>query len=345
MDKTFNHDIKHDLEAQLNTHIHKGAQTVEKVDDEGNSSKVVAAIHGCCTWTGKCDSSQAFCNINKGRCKGCGGQWKTNTSPRDFGGWDKAWCAKGKMDTWALPSVPTYKPVSRKPINVKILDWNLAWFEVYKKKGGEGGQQGRWLASSGPYDIIGFQECQNPWRILGDGGLMDTYHAYQGGGGKDSTAICVLYKKDTWDELGHGEKKVAEDRPGKWSYFGKRLAVWFRLRHKDTGETVMFVNHHGPLPLGSGGICGGHATAYNILEVIQNNSKVDDAIILVGDFNAGADSLTVNQLSSTLTRCYSGVKFRGIDHFFTNFNVKRVVHAANFGGHGSDHDALSITFK
>jgi len=346
MKKAFGHDIKNDLESQLHTHIPEGAQLVEKKDkDQGNRSKIVAGIHGCCTWTGQCDSSQAFCNINEGRCKGCGGKWKTDTSPRDFPGSDKAWCARGKMDSWTLPSVSAYKPVGHDSISVKILDWNLAWYQVYKKKGGEGGQQGKWLASSGPYDIIGFQECQNPWRIMENGGLMDTYHAYQGGGAKDSEAICVLYKKDTWEELEHGEKNVAEDRPGKWTYFGKRLTVWFRLRHKDTKETVMFVNHHGPLPIGSGGICGGHATAYNILEVIQNNSKAGDAVVLVGDFNAGADSLTVSQLTSTLTRCYTGVKFHGIDHFLTNFNVKRVVHSANLGGHGSDHDALSITFK
>mmetsp|Transcript_131184 Transcript_131184/g.255624 ORF Transcript_131184/g.255624 Transcript_131184/m.255624 type:complete len:514 (-) Transcript_131184:66-1607(-) len=346
LEKAFGHDIKKDLEAALNAHIPKGAQVVEKKDDDkGNSSKIVAAIHGCCTWNGPCDSSNAFCNVNEGKCKGCGGHWKTNTTPRDFGGWDKAWCAKGKMDSWALPSMPAYKPASRKSLTVKILDWNLAWYAVYTKKGGEGGQQGKWLASSGPYDIMGFQECQNPWRVLGDGGLSDTYHAYQGGGAKDSEAICVLYKKDTWDELEHGEDNVAEDKPGKWTYFGKRLVVWFRLRHKETKETVMFVNHHGPLPLGSGGICGGHATAYNILEVMQNNSKTGDAIILVGDFNAGADSLTVNQLSSTLTRCFSGYKFNGIDHLFTNFDAKRMVNSANLGGHGSDHDALTISVK
>jgi len=346
MNKAFGHDIKKDLESQLNAHIPKGAQSVEKQEgDSGNGSKVVAAIHGCCTWTGRCDSAQAFCNINKGRCEGCGGKWKTDTTPRDFGGWPKAWCAKGKMDSWALPAIPAYKPVSRKPLTIKILDWNLEWFEVYKKKGGEGGQQGKFLASAGAHDILGFQECQNPWKVMGDGGLMDTYSAYQGGGAKDSEALCVLYKKDTWEELGHGEKKVAEDRPGKWTYFGKRLAVWFRLRHKETKEIVTFVNHHGPLPLGSGGICGGHATAYNLLQVIQNNSKAGDAVIMVGDFNAGADSLTVSQLTGTLTRCFSGVKFNGIDHIFTNFDAKRMVKGANMGGHGSDHDALSITFK
>lgn len=343
-DAKTNQDSKNSKDAKTEKGKSEDHDQVRTTDD--GIKLITAAIHGCCTWTGKCDGSQEYCNANEGRCKTCGGGWKNSTKPTDFGGWDGGWCAsKGQMKEWELPQIPVYKSTGQAALQVKVLTYNLEWWEVYRKKGGEGGRQGQLIASSGPYDIMGFQECQDPWRVLADAGKMDYYFAYQGGGAKDSTAVCVLYAKDTWDALAHGEEPVAEDVAGKWTYFGKRLAVWYRLQHKQTKEIVFFVNHHGPLPLGSGGVCGGHATAYNILEVIQRNSKPGDAIIIVGDFNAQADSMTVSQLASQLKRAYSGWKFNGIDHVLSNLDTHHVTAHANLGGAGSDHDALTVTFE
>merc|ERR1719195_861672 len=141
VDKAFGHDMKKDMESQLNSHIPERAQTVEKTDEHGQkvekmdikrSTKIVATINGCCTWANTCDTTKAFCSLNEGSCKRCGGWWKNYTLPRDFfpkgldkAGLDKAWCAKGKMDNWALPAVAAYRPVSRASFSVKILDWNL----------------------------------------------------------------------------------------------------------------------------------------------------------------------------------------------------------------------------
>jgi len=334
-------------ENAIHTNKHADSDEEEEVK-KGAAFKlklVKAAEQGCCACGGHCDSSQVYCNQGKGFCEKCGCTWNDDFKPTDFGGSPHAWCAKGKMDSWRVPAAPEYMPAASSPLLIKVLTYNLEWWKVYMKKGGEGGREGHLVASSGPYDFIGLQECQNPWRLLGDGGLGDAYFAYQGGRGQDSVAVCAAYRKAAWEELAHGEEFVAEDGGGKGNYYGKRLAVWFRLKHRKTGEVVLFLVHHGPLPLSSGGLCGGHATGYNLLELMASKARTGDAIIFVGDFNAGPGSMTVQTVESQLTRVYSGWRFGGIDHIFTNLGGARVADKRNLGGAGSDHDALSVTLK
>lgn len=76
--------------------------------------------------------------------------------------------------------------------------------------------------------------------------------------------------------------------------------MWVRLQHVTTKQVVFFINHHGPLPVQSGGRCGGEATAFNILELIAIQAREGDVVVLTGDFNAGADSETVKQLSTRM---------------------------------------------
>lgn len=247
--------------------------------------------------------------------------------------------------------MPIWQPSDLKqgvPAQVKVLTYNLEWWALFGKSpapplgvGGivdtaVGAAAGKLVGQSGkpqPFDIMGFQECEDPVRVLRDAGLSDEYHAIQG-----SAGLCVAYRQDTWDLVAQGETFVAEDL--RTAYFGKRSVQWIRVLHQVSGRIVFFANHHGPLGINSGGICGGQATAQNILNVIRNNGVHGDAIILVGDFNANAASPTLAELGNYLHKAFAGVAYGGIDNIFTN--LPGYHDAQNLGGGGSDHSALSV---
>ena len=53
---------------------------------------------------------------------------------------------------------------------------------------------------------MGFQECEDPKRVLEPVGLLGKYEAFQG-----THAICMAYHKPTWALVAKGETDVAED--------------------------------------------------------------------------------------------------------------------------------------
>lgn len=247
------------------------------------------------------------------------------------------WCKVGvPAPDWNLLTCYAAGPKTK----VKVLSYNLFWWNLFGHRGGNGRSAGRLIARTGqpePYDIMGFQECDDAWRILGDAGLADEYGFVSKG-----MAIAIAYRRAHWSVLEHGMWEVAEDRPEQW--YGKRAAQYARLRHKN-GRVVFFVNHHGPLPVGTGGKCGGRATAYNLLRTIASNAHTGDQIIMVGDFNANAHTSAIQALDAKMHRVFSGVAIGGIDHIYSNCgDVQHVVSTRNLGAGGSDHDALSAVF-
>merc|ERR1719157_208899 len=140
--------------------------------------------------------------------------------------------------------------------------------------------------------------------------------------------------------LDHDSVDVGED--SRDQYYGKRAAMWVRLRNNED-KTVFFVNHHGPLKVSQGGGCTGSATSLHIMKVIAENAEVKDAIILSGDFNAVASSSRIQELSRRLNRVFTGHAIGGIDHIFTNCGEGASGHILGKGDgeYGSDHDAIS----
>jgi len=220
-----------------------------------------------------------------------------------------------------------------------VLSYNLFWWHLFGIQGGAGGSAGKLISQAGhpPFDFVGFQECEDPSRVMTDAGLAADYKMHQG-----EHAICLGYRHAAWKLIGHGQEDVAEDQP--LQYFGRRSAQWMRLRHNETGKFVLFVNHHGPLPLNSGGVCGGAATAHKILKMIAEHGKDGDAIILVGDFNQAPESQTGLELQAKLMKAYSGVFMGGIDNIFTNVKPP-YVSTSNLGPGGSDHDAIGAVLQ
>mmetsp|Transcript_20111 Transcript_20111/g.43837 ORF Transcript_20111/g.43837 Transcript_20111/m.43837 type:complete len:350 (+) Transcript_20111:158-1207(+) len=255
------------------------------------------------------------------------------------------WCAvETPPPEWNLKACPFTEGISTAKTSVKVLTYNLFWWNLFNQHGGGSRSAGKLIARTegdDGYDLMGFQECDDRWRVMNDAiaeGLTGEWEAVDGG-----HALALAYRKDRWEVLDSGATEVGEDSYPQW--YGKRSAVWVRLRHKADGTTVFYINHHGPLPVSWGGACTGRATAYNIMKVIANHAHKDDGIILTGDFNAEPSSTRIEELSSRMHKVYSGTKFGGVDHIFSN--CEGAV-GANLGPGrgfwGSDHDALSATF-
>lgn len=231
------------------------------------------------------------------------------------------------------------------PTRLKILSYNLYWWNLFGIQHGAGGIAGKLITDAGrgePFDIMGFQECEDGQRVLSDAGLLDRYTVF-GGDDTGTSAICVAFNNQRWELLKHGISYVATDAATE--YFGKRSAQWVRLRNQETGRTVFFMNHHGPLPVGSGGQCGGQATAFNMLELMREEAMQGDAIVLVGDFNASPGTGTILHLEERLNRLFTGISFGGTDNIFSNLPAPAVISRDRLGTGGSDHQAITMTLQ
>lgn len=247
------------------------------------------------------------------------------------------WCqGEVPVNTWDVRSTCS----SSTPLRVKVLTYNLYWWNLFTQRGGNSGSAGKLIAAASqpvPYDFMGFQECDDVARVLQDAGLASTFTAVAG-----THATAVAYRTAAWEALASGQEDVAEDQPSQ--YYGRRAATWVRLRHRTTSRTVLFVTHHGPLQVGSGGACGGVATAYNILRLVGKRAGAGDAVVLTGDFNSGPGTGTVQTLDGYLYRLYTGNSFGGIDHIYGSC-AGPAVSTRNLGGGGSDHDALDAMLQ
>ncbi|CAJ1344812.1 unnamed protein product, partial [Effrenium voratum] len=113
------------------------------------------------------------------------------------------------------------------PIQIKALSYNLFWWHLFKVEGGRGDSAGHLIQQNSEphFDVMGFQECEDPVRVLGPVGLLEHYEAFQA-----THAICMAYRKDTWSLIQKGETDVAEDM--RTEYYGTRGTQWMRLQHK-----------------------------------------------------------------------------------------------------------------
>merc|ERR1719424_1719788 len=309
-----------------------------------------ACCAGCSGGKNFCSTKSGTCYFSKAKdyyaecparppCEGedCPMGW-TPTSATSGAG---QWCEVGRpADDWsALKTCPSVA----NSMKLKVMTYNLFWWNLFGQRGGEGGRAGRKIATtSGPeeYDFIGFQECDNIGWIMGDAskhGLTGEYGTLDGG-----RALGLAYRKSRWTLLDSGKEDVGEDSRKQW--YGKRSAQWGRFQNKE-GEVVFFVNHHGPLPVSESGGCAGSATAYNIMRMIAENAHKDDVVVLVGDFNAQAHWSRIQTLDRFMNRVYTGSSHGGVDHVFSNCAGSTVESTTNLGSGGSDHDALNVVFN
>merc|ERR1719293_336267 len=92
-------------------------------------------------------------------------------------------------------------------------------------------------------------------------------------------------------------------------------------------------------------MCGGVSTARNLLNLVAEKAGAGDVIVIVGDFNANAASLTIQELWKHLVLLYNGDSFGGVDNVFSNLGMSSRVKTENLGNGGSDHNAISVTLE
>eukprot|EP00928_Gymnodinium_smaydae_P028891 TRINITY_DN2190_c0_g2_i1.p1 TRINITY_DN2190_c0_g2~~TRINITY_DN2190_c0_g2_i1.p1 ORF type:complete len:438 (-),score=70.40 TRINITY_DN2190_c0_g2_i1:361-1575(-) len=237
---------------------------------------------------------------------------------------------------WCEASVPeanwTLRNCSGKgDMRVKVLTYNLFWWNLFGIHRGRGRSAGRLIeqaAQDEPFDVAAFQECDDSRRIMGDARMNESEYDYVRWGSN-----TLAFRSSRWEKLTYGKGEfVAEDENRRW----KRGAHWVRLKEKSSGRGLFVLNHHGPLPVNSGGVCGGEATAYNLLRMIDLHSGPGDALLLVGDFNADGNSDTLKTLSSRMHLVTSD----WVDNILSNCGGATVKYERNLGKGGSDHNAL-----
>lgn len=305
---------------------------------------------GCCAWGDHthCAKPYESCQTGlQGECCSGNTKWSLEACEKCKGEWivlPQKMCDTGHSWEKPLPHISDYKPSGTKHnTKVRVLSYNLFWWKLFEKMGGNGGSAGKLMKAAAakiPFDFIGFQECMQPYRVLYDAGMDKDFWAWH-----TNQNICIAIRTKAWKVLKKGEKIVANDQQKKGQNFGQRTGAWVQLQHRKTNETVFFMNHHGPLPLSTGGQWGGPATAYNLLTLIGEQAKNGEPIIFVGDFNSVATSMTVQQVGCGLNNVFSGTKFGGVDHIFSNLQKAHIVSTANLGQGGSDHDAISAIFE
>merc|ERR1712226_1445914 len=217
-------------------------------------------------------------------------------------------------------------------MRVKALTYNLFWWNLFGRRRGNGGSAGRLVkkaAEDEHFDIAGFQECDDPSWIMRDAGMSDDEYDYVRWGSN-----TLAFKKTRFEKLAFGEGEFVAQDFGRFTY--RRGAHWVRLNEKGTGNKLFVMNHHGPLPVNTGGVCGGEATAYNLLKIIETNSEEGDALLFMGDFNADGGSATVRTLKGYMHHLMND----WVDNFFSNCGEDSVKEMKNLGKGGSDHNAL-----
>eukprot|EP00930_Biecheleria_cincta_P071948 TRINITY_DN59397_c0_g1_i1.p1 TRINITY_DN59397_c0_g1~~TRINITY_DN59397_c0_g1_i1.p1 ORF type:complete len:542 (-),score=76.35 TRINITY_DN59397_c0_g1_i1:49-1674(-) len=242
------------------------------------------------------------------------------------------WCSGSAPPSFWKPNAPNEE------VWVQVLSYNLYWWNLFKKHGGRFAV--KLVEKAGkPHalDAIGFQECEDP-NVPALMELRPTYTIIH-----DERSLCMAFKTRTWSLMSKGAEDVAEDM--RTEYFGKRAVQWMRLQHKKTGLGLLFTNHHGPLPVNSGGDCGGVATANNIMRVMQENAREGDLLVLVGDFNANAASKTIQSFWPHLYQAYNSPSLGGVDNIFSNIESSQIESCTDLGTGGSDHHAIKVVMK
>lgn len=274
------------------------------------------------------------------------------------------WCAiQGPPADWNLKN---YCPkaldmTTGAAAQIKVLTYNLQWWHTYEQYPIPGGNKinpaiGANIVEDDKvhgFDLMGFQECEILDTVMASAkeqGLQGEWQPYEYHEGK-SIGIGLAYKKDVFDHIADGHGYVAEDRKdASGQYYGKRAAQWVRLTHKPTGHKVFYLNHHGPTPVGTGGICGAKATAYQLLKMIADNAEVGDLIFITGDFNGpsiqqGKYSEEIGTLACHIPHIFTVSNIEtvwGIDNHFSN--CATAANKTQMGKGGSDHWALSVVY-
>lgn len=236
-----------------------------------------------------------------------------------------------------LPVIWQHNAGALPGMELNVLSYNLEWYRTFQV-GNSDGITTLIISKmqSKPFDVMGFQECEDEVLLFQKLGVANYYTVFR------DRAICIAFRRDTWQLLVRGRASIAADLK-----FGKRAVQFLRLRHTQTGRMVFVMNHHGPIPVDVGGICGGASVAYELLQLVKTRAQPGDAVLSFGDFNANPASVEIRSVAQRLHLDFSGTTVYNsqLDHIFSNIPQTALVRGENLGMGGSDHNAISAVYK
>jgi len=225
----------------------------------------------------------------------------------------------------------------------KVLTYNLYWWcmsgetnpggQSCPRYAGDKGFHEIWanIMNYGPFDLVGFQECNDASKMFNGVGYGSTHSWKQG-----PADIGMGYDKTKFDPLGdYSSRQVAVDQ------WGPRYIAWIRLKQKDGGATIFFANTHGPLPGPHGDVDGkhGHEIAQNYIKAVADNIQPGDALVVTGDFNALPKDAEIWDLNSTWTLAAND-RTTHFDHIYMKSATTKLIDWDDHNGAPSDHSIL-----
>jgi len=208
---------------------------------------------------------------------------------------------------------------------ITVVSYNLYWWNVGLKNHWESLWQR--ISAQKPFDLIGFQECEDVAGTVQSSGLAGFDH-WQGPNKPQSNPAPLAWNAAVFSKVaGPGHVVVGADQ------YGDRIVTWVRLQHIASEKTVLFANTHGPL-----GNCGADL-GDKWVSAVNDVKSPGDLVILTGDFNCQSGSEAMNKIRSSLTGGIDG----GIDFILTD--GMETISGGNENGYPSDHPLIKARFQ
>mmetsp|Transcript_23188 Transcript_23188/g.50901 ORF Transcript_23188/g.50901 Transcript_23188/m.50901 type:complete len:325 (+) Transcript_23188:139-1113(+) len=207
-------------------------------------------------------------------------------------------------------------------VQIKVASYNMFWWNVKMYNNWEGVFNR--IRSNGPYDLFGFQECEDVVRTLTASGLITDFEYFQGISTENPAPIA--WNKTVFEKI--SEPKSRNIGADKW---GQRWVNSVKLRHKVSGATVLFLNTHGPLEQ-----CGTESLKSNWQDSIITEKAGVDQVFMTGDFNCQIFETAMVGVRTELPRSADFY----IDHILSTADV---VNGERLEGAPSDHPFIRGT--
>eukprot|EP00930_Biecheleria_cincta_P083872 TRINITY_DN73372_c0_g1_i1.p1 TRINITY_DN73372_c0_g1~~TRINITY_DN73372_c0_g1_i1.p1 ORF type:complete len:389 (-),score=41.73 TRINITY_DN73372_c0_g1_i1:183-1319(-) len=224
--------------------------------------------------------------------------------------------------------------------SLAVVTYNLYWWCISNQDGacpdyanGEGFTQlNSVIGKNGPYDLIGFQECNDAVPILRGAGILDQFSYFNAG-----NDAPMAWRSSRYEVVGgQGSVWIGKDR------YGDRHLNWVRLVDRESHARILFANTHGPLNQCDG--AAGTTVATRYIDAVKAHQKPGDSIVFTGDFNCASAQETVAKLNSVFKNAATDTSFGGADHIFTSQDSETLA-SQIIDGAPSDHQMLKLTLQ
>lgn len=219
----------------------------------------------------------------------------------------------GGDDPAPSPGPPTPPPgPAITEIRAHVVSFNLEWWKVAQEDLFAG--LNKTINSFGPYDLMGFQECDNITKVIQSFADPSSWALKQG-----PDDVAIAWNTKMFKKVKQGDAVIAKDS------YGNRYLSWAQLNIIGTDGNVFFANAHGALNVCNG--TKGQEVAANYVKVItENRNSKTDTLIFTGDFNCQSYDDVIQNLRKEYTDAAQASQFYyGMfepDHIFTDGGPK-----------------------